>query len=85
VEEGSRFEAGQPLFVIEVMKMFNKISVPYSGRVIKVLLHDSDGTIVKKGQPILKIEPDERVVIESPETIAERRRQVTARLLGASD
>jgi biotin carboxyl carrier protein len=83
VEEGSRFEAGEPLFVIEVMKMFNKISVPYSGRVTKVLLHDSDGTIVKKGQPILKIEPDERVVIESPETIAERRRQVTARLLGA--
>ena len=81
VKEGDRFEAGQPLFVIEVMKMFNKISVPYSGRVTKVLLQDADGTIVKKGQAILKIEPDERIVVESPEAIAARRRKATLGLL----
>ena len=25
VDEGDHFEAGQPLFIIEVMKMFNKV------------------------------------------------------------
>ncbi|MDH5671552.1 MAG: biotin carboxylase [Myxococcales bacterium] len=83
VQEGMRFEAGQPLFVIEVMKMFNRVSVPFSGRVLKVLLHDADGTIVQKGQPILKIEPDERIVVESPEQVAARRRAVTLALLEA--
>ena len=82
VQEGSRFEAGQPLFVIEVMKMFNKISVPFSGVVTKVLLSDADGNIVKKGEPILKIEPDERIVVESADAIKARRRDVTAKLLG---
>jgi hypothetical protein len=48
-----------------------------------VLLPDADGTIVKKGQAILKIEPDERVVVESPEAVAARRREVTAALLSA--
>jgi pyruvate/2-oxoglutarate dehydrogenase complex dihydrolipoamide acyltransferase (E2) component len=80
-----RFEAGQPLFVIEVMKMFNRVSVPFSGRVIEVLLSDADGTIVQKGQPILKIEPDERVVLESPEAVAARRRTVTEALLAARE
>jgi len=84
VGEGTRFEAGQPLFVIEVMKMFNKVSVPFSGRVTKLLLHDADGTIVKKGQPILKIEPDERVVVESADAIAARRKATTERLLGGA-
>ncbi|MDD9937991.1 MAG: biotin carboxylase [Myxococcales bacterium] len=81
VEAGMRFEAGQPLFVIEVMKMFNKVSAPFSGRVVEVLLPDADGTIVQKGQPILKIEPDERIVVESPEAVAARRRAATEALL----
>jgi acetyl/propionyl-CoA carboxylase alpha subunit len=82
VDEGDHFEAGQPLFVIEVMKMFNKVLAPFSGTVVKNLMHDHDGTVVKKGQAIFRIEPDERVVIESPEAIAARRREVTVSLLG---
>jgi biotin carboxyl carrier protein len=81
VQEGMHFAAGQPLFVIEVMKMFNKISVPFSGTITKVLMSESnDAKIVAKGQPIFKIEPDHRRVEESPEDIAKRRRAVTTKL-----
>jgi hypothetical protein len=37
--------------------------------------------VVKKGQVIFRIEPDERVVFEAPEAIAARRREVTLSLL----
>jgi biotin carboxyl carrier protein len=83
IEEGARFVAGQPLFVIEVMKMFNKVSVPFSGRVTQAPLHHADGTIVKKGQLILKIEADEKVVIEAPEHVAARRREATLGMLSS--
>ncbi|HYC57608.1 MAG TPA: biotin carboxylase N-terminal domain-containing protein [Candidatus Binatia bacterium] len=79
--EGMHFEAGQPLFVIEVMKMFNKISVPFSGTITRLLLQDGDGKIVKKGEAIFKIEPDDKHVEESPAEIAARRRKLTDGLL----
>ena len=79
--EGMHFTAGQPLFVIEVMKMFNKISVPFSGTITKVVLADSDGVAVQKGQVVFKIEPDERRVIETPEAVASRAKALTAKLL----
>jgi len=82
VDEGDHFEVGQPLFVIEVMKMFNKVLAPFSGTVIESLMHERDGQVVKKGQVILRIEPDERVSSEPPESIAARRRATTLALLG---
>ena len=81
IEEGQHFEAGQPLFIIEVMKMFNKVSVPFSGTIVKNLMEDQDATVVAKGQPIFKIEPDERFEPESPEAQAKRRRKTTLDLL----
>jgi len=78
---GTHFDEGQPLFVIEVMKMFNKINAPFAGTVVENLLPDSDGAVVKAGQTIFKIEPDEVVVEESPEDIAERRKMTTLSLL----
>jgi acetyl/propionyl-CoA carboxylase alpha subunit len=81
--EGMHFQAGQPLFVIEVMKMFNKVSVPFSGTITKLLMPESlDSKIVAKGQAIFKIEPDHKRVEESPEEIASRRRALTTKLLG---
>lgn len=80
LKEGDHFDAGDPLFIIEVMKMFNKYYAPFAGTVEKVLV-ESDGMIISKGQPIFKITPDERPVIESPEEIAARRREVTAQFL----
>jgi biotin carboxyl carrier protein len=81
VDEGDHFEVGQPLFVIEVMKMFNKVLAPFSGTVVKNLMRDMDGHVVKKGQVIFRIEPDERLSTESPESAAARRRATTLSLL----
>jgi pyruvate/2-oxoglutarate dehydrogenase complex dihydrolipoamide acyltransferase (E2) component len=77
------FSAGQPLFVIEVMKMFNKISVPFSGTITKLLLANGDGKIVKMGEAIFKIEPDEMRVVESAADVAARKKALTDKLLKA--
>ena len=52
----------------------------FSGTIDKVLV-DTDGTIIKKGQAIFKITPDEILVEESPEDIAARRKQATNQFL----
>jgi acetyl/propionyl-CoA carboxylase alpha subunit len=64
IEAGQHFDVGDPLFIIEVMKMFNKVHAPFAGTVDKVLL-DTDATIIRKGQTIFKVTPDEEIVIES--------------------
>jgi acetyl/propionyl-CoA carboxylase alpha subunit len=80
VRQGDHFEAGDPLFIIEVMKMFNKVYAPFSGTIDEVLVEE-DGVIIKKGQPIFKITPDEKIVEESPEEVAARRRETTDEFL----
>lgn len=82
VQVGDHFEVGQPLFIIEVMKMFNKIPAPFSGTVVESLVQGADGSVVKKGQVIFRIEPDERVETESPEAARQRRHELTESLLG---
>ena len=82
IDEGQHFEAGQPLFIIEVMKMFNKVLAPCAGVLTENLMKDSDGTIVAKGETIFKIEPDERIVEESEATITARKETITKQLLG---
>ncbi|MFT3930732.1 MAG: biotin carboxylase N-terminal domain-containing protein [Spongiibacteraceae bacterium] len=80
VQEGSHFNQGEPLYIVEVMKMFNKVYAPFAGTIDKVLL-DTDGVIIKKGQPLFKITPDEKIVIETPEEIAARKRAQTSAFL----
>ena len=80
VREGDHFNTGDPLFIVEVMKMFNKVYAPFSGTIAKVLV-DTDGSIISKGQPIFKIIPDETAVEVSAEEIAARRRAVTSKFL----
>ena len=36
INEGDHFEKGQPLFILEVMKMFNKVPAPFSGTIDKL-------------------------------------------------
>jgi len=81
VKEGEHFQAGQPLFIIEVMKMFNKVLAPISGTIKKNLMIDSDGKIVAKGQPIFLIEPDELIKEESIEEIEKRRIKVSQEII----
>ena len=82
IEEGSHFVAGQPLYIIEVMKMFNKVNAPFSGTVDKVLVED-DGAIISKGQVLFKITPDEKAVVEAPEVITARIEAQTSEFLNS--
>lgn len=83
VKEGDHFEKGQPLFILEVMKMFNKVPAPFSGTVDKILIEGGDGVIVQKGQPIFKVTPDEKFVEIDPRQIENERREATAKYLDA--
>ena len=76
VKKGTHFNEGDPLYIVEVMKMFNKVYAPFSGTVDEVLV-DGDGVIIKKGQPLFKITPDEIIVVENPEDIKARKQQQT--------
>ncbi len=60
--------------------MFNKVNAPFSGTIDEVLIPD-DGSIIKKGQPLFKITPDEVVIEESAEEIAARRQSATNNFL----
>ena len=71
VKPGDHFNEGDPLYIVEVMKMFNKVYAPFSGTIDKVLV-ETDGVIISKGQALFKITPDEIVIEESPETIQAR-------------
>jgi len=73
VEGGSHFDKGDPLYIIEVMKMFNKVYAPFAGTITGVLVET--GTVVRKGQPLFKIRPDEVLVEEDP---ADRERRLRA-------
>ncbi len=78
VKEGEHFEKGQPLFILEVMKMFNKVPAPFSGTVDKVLIEGTEGVIVSKGQPIFKVTPDEKFVeVDAKEVEKEMRARTT--------
>jgi biotin carboxyl carrier protein len=81
VAVGEHFEVGQPLFIIEVMKMFNKVLAPFAGTVTEDLMAGKDGTVVAKGQRIFAIEPDVRVEPESESAHAARVRAATLALL----
>jgi acetyl/propionyl-CoA carboxylase alpha subunit len=83
VHEGMHFEKGQPLYVIEVMKMFNTVRAPFAGTVDKIIIQGGDGTIVQKGQPLFKITPDEKHVEVDPKELAKLRRASTGDALKA--
>ena len=80
VKEGSHFNAGDPLYIVEVMKMFNKVYAPFAGTIDKVLV-DVDGAIIKKGQPLFKITPDEVIEMEGEEQIKKRQQAYTDEFL----
>jgi pyruvate/2-oxoglutarate dehydrogenase complex dihydrolipoamide acyltransferase (E2) component len=80
VAEGTHFKQGDPLYIVEVMKMFNKVYAPFAGTIDKVLV-DTDGVIIKKGQPLFKIVPDEKIVIETPQEVQARMRAKTSAFL----
>jgi biotin carboxyl carrier protein len=73
VTVGMHFEKGTPLYLIEVMKMFNKVYASFSGTIDAILVDSS--VVVRKGQPLFKVTPDEWMVEEDP---ADRARMIRA-------
>ena len=57
VQEGEDVEAGQPLFILEAMKMENEYNSPKAGRVTKI--HAAMGSNLEIYAPILTIEASE--------------------------
>jgi acetyl/propionyl-CoA carboxylase alpha subunit len=76
VATGAHFEKGDALYIIEVMKMFNKVYATFSGTINEVLVKDS-GVVVRKGQSLFKVTPDEQLVEEDPEAKLKRVRART--------
>ncbi|CAG0993394.1 partial Biotin carboxylase, partial [Geobacteraceae bacterium] len=83
VTEGMHFEKGQPLYIIEVMKMFNTVRATFSGTIDKIIMQGADGSIVQKGQPLFKVTPDEKFVEVNPEELDQVKRERTAAYLKA--
>ncbi|OGU14776.1 MAG: biotin carboxylase [Geobacteraceae bacterium GWC2_53_11] len=83
VSEGMHFEKDQPLYIIEVMKMFNTIRAPFSGTIDKIIMEGGDGTIVQKGQPLFKITPDEKFIEVDQKAIDKEKRERTTEYLKA--
>ncbi len=83
IHEGMHFEKGQPLYIIEVMKMFNKVLAPFSGTIDKILMTGADGTIVSKGQPLFKVTPDEKFVEVDHKELEREQRSRTGEYLQA--
>lgn len=77
IREGDHFEKGQTLFILEVMKMFNKVTAPFAGTVDKIVIEGGDGVIVQKGQTIFKVTPDEKFVEVDPKAVTKERRDCT--------
>jgi acetyl-CoA carboxylase biotin carboxyl carrier protein len=54
VEEGSSVRKGQPLCIIEAMKMMNEIESPAAGRIVKIIAEN--GNPIEYGQPLMILE-----------------------------
>ncbi len=55
VTEGTEIAAGQVIGLVEAMKLFNEIKSDAGGTVTRILV--DNGTLVKRQQPVLEIDP----------------------------
>jgi biotin carboxyl carrier protein len=83
VVENQHVDKGAPLYIIEVMKMFNTVRAPFACTVDRVVMTGADGSVVQKGQPLFKITPDEKHVDVDPREVERERRSRTAEHLKA--
>ncbi len=83
LEPGKHFKPGDPIYIIEVMKMFNKVYAEFPGSVVASLIDGDGGVVVKKGQPLFRVKPDIEIKIETPAEREKRRKQATLVLLEA--
>ena len=55
VELGSRISSGQPICILEAMKLMNELEAEVSGEVMEILVEN--GTPVEFGQVLMRIKP----------------------------
>ena len=55
VAEGDKVESGEPLLILEAMKMENEIQADFAGTVKKIFVEE--GQSVEGGDPLFEIEP----------------------------
>ncbi|GAA0881370.1 acetyl-CoA carboxylase biotin carboxyl carrier protein [Algoriphagus jejuensis] len=55
VSEGSSIKAGEPVCIIEAMKLFNEIESEISGKIVKILV--ANATPVEYDQPLFLVDP----------------------------
>ncbi|MBU8893509.1 MAG: pyruvate carboxylase subunit B [Bacteroidales bacterium] len=54
VEEGSEVNEGDPICILEAMKLFNEIEAPFKCKIVKILVDDA--ALITKDQPLMAIE-----------------------------
>lgn len=57
VDEGQTVEAGQPLVLIEAMKMELRVTAPAAG--VVTTIHCREGDVVERGQRLVEVETNE--------------------------
>jgi acetyl-CoA carboxylase biotin carboxyl carrier protein len=55
VELGSRISVGQPICILEAMKLMNELEAEVSGEVVEILVEN--GTPVEFGQVLMRVRP----------------------------
>lgn len=65
VSVGQQVQVGDPLYIVEVMKMFNVIRAEFACTIDEVLV-SGDATVVKKGQPLFKVTPTDVIETQDP-------------------
>ncbi|MDD3503206.1 MAG: acetyl-CoA carboxylase biotin carboxyl carrier protein [Eubacteriales bacterium] len=53
VRQGSKITKGEPLCIIEAMKLMNEVTSPYSGEIAEIMVEN--GQRVEFGQPLFRI------------------------------
>jgi acetyl-CoA carboxylase biotin carboxyl carrier protein len=56
VSKGDRVQKGQPLCIVEAMKLMNELESDVSGTVLEIMVEN--GKPVQFGQPLIRIQPD---------------------------
>ena len=80
---GTRFEVGDTLYIIEVMKMFTKVRATFAGTVDACVMADRDGVVVRQGDLLFRVTPDERAETTDPQAARRHVVENTRRLARA--
>ena len=88
LEPGTHFDVGDTLYIIEVMKMFTKVRATFSGTVDECAMTDRDGVVVRQGDALFRVTPDERSEPINPDAarrkVAENTRRLARACAGSS-